>query len=124
MKRLLASSFLMLYILATTSLIELIKLPTLIHHYHEHSKDNKNLSFTDFVYLHYMTNHSSSNEDSHSNLPFKSAKNITSYSIILHEVFSINNQDDYDISIFRIINHYKMENSFRLLDNIWHPPKV
>lgn len=53
MKKLLAIFFLSIYLVSTTELCELLKLPLLVEHYIEHSQENPELSIGAFLIRHY-----------------------------------------------------------------------
>lgn len=48
---------------------ELCKLPSLVGHYTEHKLESKNLSFTDFILMHYNETSNHRNEENHEDLP-------------------------------------------------------
>ncbi|MBS1682297.1 MAG: hypothetical protein JST48_11340 [Bacteroidetes bacterium] len=69
MKRILAISFLIVYINSNTEFHEMMRIPVLIEHYTEHKKNNNDISFWEFLVMHYKTN---VNHDAHDKeLPFK-----------------------------------------------------
>ncbi len=53
MKKLISIFFLLLYLVVTTELYQLIKIPELIGHYIEHKKLNPEMTVTAFVKTHY-----------------------------------------------------------------------
>ena len=57
MKKWLALILLSFYLCATTELYQLLKFPVLIEHFFEHKAKNTNISFLDFLELHYAGNH-------------------------------------------------------------------
>lgn len=71
-----ASSLLALYFLAgsfmpSSDWDELPKVFNLISHFHEHQKrDHQNLSFMEFISMHYHTGSDHKQEEDHSRLPF------------------------------------------------------
>jgi len=72
MKRLSALLFFTLYLLSTTEASQLLKIPVILQHYHEHQKLNKDISFFAFLDMHYM--HGSPHDDDYDRdmqLPFK-----------------------------------------------------
>lgn len=81
MKRAAAILFLVLYIFTVTECNQLLKLPVLLEHYTEHKKDNRNISFPDFIYMHYAGDDFNDNdEDRDKRLPFKAFDTYTSFS--------------------------------------------
>lgn len=72
MKRLCSSCLLGIVILFATPLQQLIKVPVLIEHYQEHKLRNGDLTFLDFMFMHYVSDdgvHDDDNRDMQ--LPFK-----------------------------------------------------
>ncbi len=53
MKQFLAIFFLSLYLFGSTDAYQLLKLPKFIEHYREHRQTNPELSFADFLLIHY-----------------------------------------------------------------------
>jgi len=71
---------------SATELHQLIRLPQLVAHYHEHKQEDPSLSLIGFLQLHYTANHPMDNDDNDDNqLPFKSTEAIG------HVDFSISN---------------------------------
>lgn len=113
-----------IYVISSTQLVELAKLPSLYSHYLEHKKENHFLCFAEFISQHYSakTDHS---DHSHSNLPFKSCKENTVVSIQMPlNEFSIEvSQSVCEVS--ETLNFfYKSRYTFQYLSAIWQPPKI
>lgn len=53
MKKLISILFLSLYLVSTTELYQLLKIPTLVEHYLEHKKFNPDMPFEAFIKTHY-----------------------------------------------------------------------
>jgi hypothetical protein len=68
-KKLLIISLLVLYINSNTELHELMRLPLLVEHFTEHKKLVGDISFWEFLVMHYNTNVSHDADDNR--LPFK-----------------------------------------------------
>lgn len=67
------------FLLSTTELHQLLKLPVVFEHLAEHRKENKSISFLQFLDMHYM--HGSPRDKDYSEdmkLPFKTADNCAS----------------------------------------------
>lgn len=69
MKRFLAISLLVLYINSNTEMHEVFRLPVLVEHFTEHKQLVGDISFWDFLVMHYNTNVSHDADDN--KLPFK-----------------------------------------------------
>lgn len=72
LKRLIAIGLLSCILLSGTEIHQLSALPALFKHYVEHRESNKDLSFMDFLALHYASTADGHEDDHHHHLPFKS----------------------------------------------------
>lgn len=108
-----------------TSFGELLRLPTLIHHYFEHSElDNYN--FIEFLSEHYskQINHQDDKHHDHENLPFKSLNSQGSQllTFITHSNYSVNFIYIETVEIkTAVLNEIPHSNTF--LNSIWQPPR-
>ncbi|WP_031527501.1 hypothetical protein [Dyadobacter crusticola] len=72
MKKLILHFMLTVLILDTTSLYQVFKVPTLIRHYVEHKALNQDISFLDYLSMHYWGDDLNDNDDEKDmQLPFK-----------------------------------------------------
>ena len=72
MRRIMTISFLAVYFLGNTEVGQLVNIPKLIEHYHEHQLMNSNVSFVDFVSMHYFGDDGITSDDYQDNeLPFR-----------------------------------------------------
>ena len=69
MNRLLAISFLFLYINSNTEFHEMLRMPILFEHFSEHKQKVSDISFWDFLVMHYKSDVSHDADDNQ--LPFK-----------------------------------------------------
>lgn len=67
--RILAISFLILYINSNTEFHEMLRLPILFEHYSQHKLQVKDISFWDFLVMHYKSDVAHDSDDNQ--LPFK-----------------------------------------------------
>lgn len=56
-KKVVAIFLLTIYLVSTTELSQVLKLPVLVEHYFEHKEKNPGISLIDFLVLHYKGNH-------------------------------------------------------------------
>ena len=71
MRKIAAIAFLFIYLSVNTELHQVFRLPVFFEHYFEHKKNNENITFLNFIALHYSGN--AVQHDNHDNeLPFKS----------------------------------------------------
>lgn len=126
MKKTLSIIILFAYLSSYTEFRELLKLPLLLEHYSEHNSKDINLSFSDFLYMHYIHAHDADGDDEKDkNLPFKSHNGCSSN-------FSSNlyaQQQTIDIKPFitELINSISCSEDYyypSFSASIWQPPKV
>jgi hypothetical protein len=68
------------FLIGSTELHQLLKIPFLVIHYNHHKQENKYFTFVDFLSLHYSKNHPDDNDDKEdSKLPFKSETGIAHF---------------------------------------------
>jgi hypothetical protein len=78
LKKFTAILLLTAFLFSTTELHQLLKLPVVFEHFADHRKENKNISFLQFLDMHYM--HGSPRDKDYREdmkLPFKTADNCT-----------------------------------------------
>lgn len=118
-----ALSVLFLYVLVSTPLSELTKLPELYLHYIEHKEDNKELSLMRFLRLHYGGD--SEHARNHHNLPFKTTKENTVFSVQIPPnefICKLVHIGEMILSSDNFI--YKAIYVSQFLDAIWQPPRA
>lgn len=72
MRKIITISFLAVYFLGNTEVGQLVNLPKLITHYQQHHQLNSNVSFVDFVSMHYFGDDGITSDDNQDNeLPFR-----------------------------------------------------
>ena len=127
MKKFIAITFLLLYLISTTELCQLLKLPVLVDHFSEHQSLNSNLSFLDFISMHYaQENDHDGDSEKDNKLPFKSHsccnETISFATLVVDE-----NIFFYEFQSFKIrkkiTNCYKFLLSSIHLKAIWQPPQ-
>lgn len=125
MKRLIAISFLFIFLTANTAFGQLWRLPTLIHHYWEHVEWD-NATLFEFLSEHYAMkiNHPDDKHNDHENLPFKNINHSTFQviSIVPQPTFSISQIIPETIEIKKSIFH-QQHYSIAYLNSIWQPPR-
>lgn len=130
MKKQFAILFLFLYVFSTTELSQLLKLPILIEHYFEHKEKSYDLSFSDFLVLHYNEDHFKGHAhdedyDQDKRLPFMLHSSTLSFVFI--SLTSIN-LEVIDKAYIEKEKTFPFENEFLInhiyLSSIWQPPKA
>ncbi|NBU04883.1 MAG: hypothetical protein EBT39_00830 [Sphingobacteriia bacterium] len=127
MKKLIAISFLFVFLFANTELHQLLRLPMLIHHFSEHHDQEPDESFADFLNEHYSDHHNHSDNDhhDHDNLPFKTKDCATAHvslAFLNHIQFSVLRPTAFYDKISPIYNGAFYSSA--VVSNIWQPPKI
>lgn len=130
MRRVLAISLLSVYLVSTTELGQLLKLPVLIEHYFEHREKNPALTVMQFLKFHYegnhLENHPRDDDYEHDRqLPFIIHTDVLNLSFVLALPFSF----EIETKKSPIDKEHKVlplddtlsDNDF--LSAIWQPPK-
>lgn len=126
MKRLVAISFLFIFLFANTAFGQVLKMSTLIHHYIEHAAEDNDSSILDFLAKHYSKdiNHPDDKHHDHQDLPFKT---LNSHTL---QVVSVVPQPNISIpQIISAVSKLKMRSSNKpgysdaYLDSIFQPPR-
>ncbi|MFH7039916.1 hypothetical protein ACHRVY_18410 [Flavobacterium plurextorum] len=124
MKKHLSILFLSVYLLSVTQLVELIKLPVMVEHYVEHKEQNPNLTFFQFLCIHYQGQDVyDADYEKDMKLPFKSHTNISS--VVFYPLLQ-----EYK-TIQKVNYKYKKQNLYTYsfsyssisLSSIWQPPR-
>lgn len=130
MRKLCVIFFLFVYLFSSTELSELLKIDALIEHYSEHKKVASSISFSDFLYSHYIDHGADNGDgDKDSQLPFHSNSHPDFVNFILPVILPSNH---YSISFIqsienKSINIFFKHKNFRsssYLSTIWQPPQV
>ena len=126
MKRIIALTFLSLYLISTTELHQLLKLPALVEHFSEHQQKDKTMTLWKFLCIHYANgNKKDADYEKDSKLPFKTIDNCNSFNhitLLPEQKFCFNT---ILISTENKVIH-KYYPSFSIsnyLKSIWQPPK-
>jgi hypothetical protein len=116
------------YLFSVTQFNELLKLPKLVEHFIAHSQQNKVLSFSDFMSMHYaFEDIFDSDYDQDMKLPFKSNTCVICFSA----VYLCAPIPNFNFIAKRDAKEYKRPNfnyTFSFISNfhcsIWQPPKI
>lgn len=127
MKKVVSIFFLAIYLFSTTEAVELLKLPVVFQHYHEHKMLDKDMTFWAFLDMHYM--HGSPHDADYNRdmqLPFKTPVHPTvvaanyvvpvPISVVVPKVFFILKKQHliYNTSGY----------SFKYHSTVWQPPRT
>ncbi|HTH58461.1 MAG TPA: hypothetical protein VL728_20585 [Cyclobacteriaceae bacterium] len=122
MKRFLAISLLVLYINSNTEMHEVFRLPLLVEHFTEHKKLVGEISFWEFLVMHYNTNVSHDSDDN--KLPFKDpAHSFTAptLAIPIHKI--VLNDTQLVAEVLHVSSYQEMFVASPLSD-IFQPPRI
>ena len=123
MKKSLALLIFSAYLISTTEVKQLLKLPMLIEHFLEHKEQSENQSIFEFLSMHYGEHAGSEKE--HENLPFKSHDGCINSSllVLISNTFSVPsiNPFCFEIKTITLDDDFFLTSSFQ--SNIWQPPK-
>ncbi|TDQ80068.1 hypothetical protein CLV99_1522 [Sphingobacterium yanglingense] len=128
-KKMFAILFLITYMLSTTELIQLLKLPVLVEHYAEHKAHNSDITILEFMTLHYngdhLDNHPEDDDyDQDKKLPFITHNNVLTVCCtgVPNFLFELQNRIPQSGELKRLVyNDIFSSNTF--LSTIWQPPK-
>ena len=122
MKRLLAISVILLYVNSNTEFHEVFRLPLLVEHFTEHKKLVGDISFWEFLVMHYKTNASHDADDSR--LPFKDPAHSFTASTLAIPIHKIILRDTPIIAEVSHISSYKESFIASHLSDIFQPPRL
>ncbi len=126
MKKVIVIFFLFSFLSANTAFGEVLKLPLLIHHYMEHTQEDNDNSFIDFLAKHYgkdIHHHHNDNHHDHNNLPFKTI-NVHSVHLVYFQSSFIEFSKQIAEKELKtpILQQQNYSNAY--LNSIWQPPKI
>lgn len=127
MNKIIAISFLFVFLSANTELGQLLRLPVLVHHFLEHKEIDETETLVNFIKVHYEKNinHPDDKHGDHQKLPFKSIEHSSSVLAIVLPITKVvisefTPNEFADNKIYSIEENY----SFSELKNIWQPPRL
>jgi hypothetical protein len=103
-----------------------MKLPALFYHFFEHKQSNNNLSFSEYINIHYSTSNDHDDDfETDMNLPFKSPVNSSAAALSLCIPFTSGKHVFQSIDTIAVTDmfFYTCSYSNAYLDSIWQPPK-
>ncbi len=128
-KKMFAILFLITYMLSTTELIQLLKLPVLVEHFAEHKAQSPDITFIEFITLHYkgdhLDNHPEDDDyDQDKKLPFITHNNVLTVCCtgVPSFLFEVRKRIPQSGTLKRQV-HNDLFKSNTYLSAIWQPPK-
>ena len=122
MKRLLAISLIVLYVNSNTEFHEVLRLPLLVEHFTEHRKLAGDISFWEFLVMHYNSNSSHDADDSR--LPFKDPAHSFTASTLAVPIPKIILKETQLIAEVSHVSSYTESFIASHLSEIFQPPKL
>ncbi len=126
MKKVIAIFFLFSFLSANTAFGEVLKLPLLIHHYIEHTQEDKDNSIVDFLVKHYVkdiNHHHNDNHHDHDKLPFKTV-NVHSVQTVYFQPLFVEFSRQIAEKELKIPILQQQNYSNAYLDSILQPPQI
>lgn len=125
MKKLISILLLFLYLVSTTELYQLLKIPELVEHYIEHKELNPDMTLTAFLRTHYDHPVKDGDYGKDQRLPF------IIHSAPLSLVFTINQGFSFETATyhFRLLKFHKIPSKDEdlcckgFLNCVWEPPR-
>jgi hypothetical protein len=124
LRRIITISFLSIYLLGTTEVAQLGKLPALVQHFIEHKELNRNITLWDFLCMHYGKDINDNDQDRDMKLPFKTPASCYSCSVVSQPRESfLFEKPVYRLSITPALYRESFYNA-SFLASIWQPPRT
>jgi len=125
-KHITASLLMVFYMLSATAIHEVVKLPILVEHYFDHSQENQQIGFFQYLTLHYGIEDGTDKDAAEDRqLPFQSSEYFSTISFVSINPPVINQSirfceiiSDHD---FLLSNDTFLPSPY--LDRIWQPPR-
>lgn len=126
MKKLISILLLFLYLVSTTELYQLLKIPELVEHYFEHKELNPDMTLTAFLKIHYDHPVKDGDYGKDQKLPF------IIHSTPLSLVFTINPEFSFETEPYHFdaLEFHKIPSKDEdlcykgFLNSVWEPPRL
>lgn len=127
MKRIIAISLITCFLVSTTELCQLLKLPKLIEHFAQHREQNSDLSFQAFLNLHYLIDHGKDADyQEDMQLPFKTFQtpiNSNYTGFIAHHIYYTPMQSFAIVKTPPLLINDEISD-FIVYNSVWRPPSL
>lgn len=123
---------LFVYVFSSTELSELLKINILIEHYAEHHLESKEISISDFLYMHYIDQSEENKDDQKdSQLPFHSHSHSESDDVnfvvpvvVPNSNYSLSFENHFVIELKKVFYEVNSSLTPSFLSSIWQPPQI
>jgi len=123
MKRIISILLISFYVVSFTEMHQVIRLPLLAIHYIEHRALSKDLTFFEFLELHYSTE--IAHDDRDMELPFKDCSHCVAAPTVVLPSFKIELTQHITACIVEVhAAFYKKSIPASYLSEIWQPPRA
>jgi hypothetical protein len=121
-KRFISIGLLFLYLISSTEFSEVLRLPLLIEHYTEHKNKAEDLTFWQFLVVHYETD--VAHDDTDMSLPFKGCDNSCFAQTVVLSTQKLVLIENPEKSILCYSSFYFLPKPQLLAGDIFQPPKL
>lgn len=124
MKRFLTIFCFSVIVTAGTQLHQLLKLPVFIQHFHEHQKEDKNISLLRFVIIHYFSGNPKDDDYNRDmQLPFKTTEcsSLITVAVVLQSSVAAERPEFFVANSYPALKNNIIPSSH--FSDIWQPPK-
>jgi len=122
LKRIAAIGLLFFYLISFTEFSEVLRLPLLVEHYTEHRSKVNDLSFWEFLVMHYETD--VAHDDTDMSLPFKGCDHSFSAQTVVLPVQKIALTESSTKETLSYHSFYLLHEPQLLAGDIFQPPKL
>ena len=124
LKKAFAILFVSIYLLYTTQISQLLKLPLLVEHYFEHKRIDQCITFFEFMQMHYLMDESKNPDYARDmQLPFKTIEvNLITIFVLIPNLELQLVYQDLDLHSSLISRHLQGYSGM-FMDHIWQPPR-
>lgn len=125
LKKIISILILAIYMLSCTEFDQLLRIPLLVAHFIEHKQESKDISFAEFMLIHYVQEYSFNGDyEQDTNLPFKSVDGntiqVVAFITLLNPCLKAKPIYAAD-KRFKPFEQLFIDNAY--LSSIWQPPK-
>ena len=122
LKRIVAIGLLLFYLVSFTEFSEVLRLPLLVEHYTEHKSKVDDLSFWEFLVMHYETD--VAHDDQDMSLPFKACNHSFSTQTVVLPVQKLALTESSGKVTLNYPSFYLLHEPQLLAGDIFQPPKL
>ncbi len=122
MIRLAAIGLFLIYLISFTEFKEVLRLPLLVQHYGEHKAKTGELSFFEFLAMHYETD--IAHDDRDNRLPFKDCNHSFISQVVVLPIQKISLTDRTEINSPAYQCFYLLHEPKLIASDIFQPPKI